>query len=275
VDRVVRVLGARKVGHAGTLDPFARGLLLVAWGKATSLVPFLQEYPKTYRVQVRFGRETDTQDRTGRTVAESDIGDLTAARIREALPRFRGLIRQTPPMFSALKRDGRRLYTWARRGERIALGSRERRVERFELVEWDPPFGRFEVVCAKGTYVRTLAHDMGRALGTGACVDELIRTRIGPFHLDQAVSGDGIAETGKEQLLSRAVPPAHALPDWPAVTVSAADALSVARGAWRDPEGAAAGDGKYRILDASGDLLALVQGGTPVTFLRVLAESPE
>jgi tRNA pseudouridine55 synthase len=275
VDRVVRVLRARKVGHAGTLDPFAQGLLLVAWGKGTSLVPFIQEYAKTYVAGVRFGRETDTQDATGRTVAERDIGDLDPSRIREALPRFRGLIRQTPPMFSALRRDGRRLYTWARQGREVPLDSRERVVERFDLVDWDPPVGRFEIVCAKGTYVRTLAHDLGRVLGTGACVETLVRTRIGPFSLETAVDADAIPGMDREALLALATPPARALPDWPSVTVTGDAVLSVRHGAWRDPEGQAGRETKYRVLDASGDLLALVQGGSPVTLLRVLAEGAE
>jgi tRNA pseudouridine55 synthase len=275
VDRVVRVLGARKVGHAGTLDPFARGLLLVAWGKATSLVPFLQDYAKTYVAEVRFGRETDTQDRTGRTVAERDIGGLDPARIRDVLPRFRGRIRQTPPMYSALRRDGRRLYTFARQGREVPLDSRERMVERFELLEWNPPVGRFEIVCAKGTYVRTLAHDLGRVLETGASVDTLVRTRIGPFSLEEAVSADALPELDREGLQALATPPARALPDWPSVTVSGEAVRSVRHGAWRDPEGKADRETKYRILDASGELLALVQGGSPVTLLRVLAETAE
>jgi tRNA pseudouridine55 synthase len=149
VDAVVRLAGTRRVGHAGTLDPFARGLLIVLWGRATALVPYVLEYPKRYLATVHFGRATDTQDRTGTPTAERDASALTPERVAAELPRFRGSILQAPPAFSAARSGGKRLYDLARRGVMTEAEPRERTVHRFELLEWRPPRGRFEVVCSK------------------------------------------------------------------------------------------------------------------------------
>jgi tRNA pseudouridine55 synthase len=274
VDAVVRALDTRRAGHAGTLDPFARGLLLIAWGRATGLVPYLQEYPKTYLARVRFGRVTDTQDRTGRVLAETDPARVTEERIRAALSRFRGPILQTPPMYSALKRDGQRLYRWARQGKEVSRNRRRRFVERFELMDYRSPLASFEIVCSKGTYVRTLAHDLGQVLGPGACVEDLSRTRIGPYAVEEALPAGCIPGLDATGLAARAVPPALALPDWPAVTVPEEEARAVAHGSWRDPAGRAKRPTTYRVMDEAGELLALVRGGERVELLRVLAEGP-
>lgn len=273
VNRAVARLGLRRVGHAGTLDPLAEGLLILAWGRATGLIPYLQEYPKTYVADVRFGRETDSQDRTGRVVAECDASHLDRAAVEAGLDAFRGAIRQTPPMFSALKHGGRRLYRMARRGETVAVAPRECRVDRFALLDWTPPVARFEIVCSKGTYVRTLAHDLGRALGTGACLEALARTAIGPYRREDAVPADALDTLSAADLAARSVDPGRALPDWPGLRVGPDEARAVGNGAWTGEVTRTEPGRRYRVLDESGRLLALVRGGDPPELLRVFAES--
>lgn len=273
VDQLIRVLGTRRVGHAGALDPFARGLLLIVWGRATGLVPYLQDYPKHYLARVRFGQVTDTQDRTGTVLEERDANDLTEDAVKEALPRFRGRVSQIPPMYSALKHEGRRLYAIARDGEHVERTAREQVVDRFELVDWDPPFARFEVICSRGTYVRTLAHDLGAAVGVGAHLDDLIRTAIGPYALEDAVPPADIPVMDEDDVRRYARDPAEALPDWPAITVPVEEARLVVHGSWRDPERRATVVQGYRVVDEGGALLALARGGPEVKLLRVFAES--
>jgi tRNA pseudouridine55 synthase len=274
VDVVVRALGTHRVGHAGTLDPFADGLLIVAWEKATALLTYLQGQAKTYVATVRFGRVTDTQDRTGRVLAERDTGALTADAVRDSLAPFRGTIDQVPPMYSAVKSGGERLYEIARRGETRERVARTREVHALELTDWNPPLAQLRVVCSSGTYVRTLAHDLGETLGTGACLDTLTRTDIGSFRLAEAVALDQVMELGAGGLLSRAIRPADALPDWGAITVSDGEAREVMCGSWRDPDRRAASGERFRVLDGRGRLLALVRGGDAIEYLRVL-EVPE
>ncbi len=272
VDDVVRVLGTRRVGHAGTLDPFASGVLLVLWGRATAFVPHLQDYEKSYEATVRFGRVTDTQDRLGETLEERDPSGLTADAIEAALPGFRGEILQVPPMFSALKQNGRRLYDLARQGETVNREPRRRRVSRLELLSWTPPVARLAVACSSGTYVRTLAHDLGAALGPGASLDELTRTAVGPHGLDAAVAGEEVRSLSRDELLARALAPADVLPDWPAVVLPAEEAVAAASGSWRDPRNRLTEECRYRLVDETGRLLALARGGEEPRLLRVFAE---
>lgn len=272
VDRVVRSLRTRRVGHAGTLDPFASGLLLVVWGRATGLVPYLHEYEKSYRAVVRFGRVTDTQDRTGTVLEENPVSGIDRETLEGGLGPFRGRIHQVPPMYSAVKRDGERLYEFARRGEEVERAPRERRVSRLELLEWSTPVAVLEVTCSTGTYIRTLAHDLGRALGSGASLDALARTAIGPFRLADAIDPDRLEDLSREELLERAVAPADVLPDWPEIRLPEEEARRVVHGAFPDPRRLAAEAGRYRLLDAAGNLLALAEGGASPRLLRVFAE---
>jgi tRNA pseudouridine55 synthase len=271
VDQVVRGLGIRRVGHAGTLDPFAEGLLIIVWGRATSLVPYLHDYPKTYLARVRFGRVTDTQDRTGTVLEENEPTSLTREVLEQELPRFRGNIEQIPPMYSALKHGGSRLYDLARRGVEVSRKPRIREVHRFELISFDPPWGEFEIVCSSGTYVRTLAHDLGQAVKVGGSLDRLVRTAIGPFRLDRAIPAGELSGMDRAGLLERAWGPADALPDWPVITVPSEEARAVSHGSWQDPLGRTGHSGCYRVLDEEGQLLALARGGETVKLLRVFA----
>ena len=206
VNRVRRILGTRRVGHTGTLDPFATGVMVILVGKSTRLARFLDKDEKEYVATIRFGFETDTGDATGvRSSAECEMQNeeisekLNSTDWHTLLARFRGKIEQVPPMYSAKKIAGKRLYESARRGIKI-----ERKPQRVEIrkleVKDDPalrtphPALRIRVVCSAGTYIRSLAEDIGRAAGVGAHLTELRRTRSGRFHLRQAVGLDALAD---------------------------------------------------------------------------------
>ncbi|MDD2903312.1 MAG: tRNA pseudouridine(55) synthase TruB, partial [Syntrophales bacterium] len=187
VRRVRKALKVRKAGHGGTLDPFATGLLLLCIGEATKLVPFLMPEPKTYRAQVKLGEETDTQDLTGQVVARSE--ELPApAQVYEAAAGFVGEIEQVPPMYSALRHQGKRLYQLARRGETVEVKPRKVTIYSLEVLEVDLPRVRLQVRCSPGTYIRTLAADLGQALGCGAHLAALRRLAVGPFKVAEALA---------------------------------------------------------------------------------------
>jgi len=190
--QVVRLVregsGARKVGHAGTLDPAATGVLLVCLGQAVRVSQYLMELPKLYRARVVLGIATDTYDTEGQPVFAGDFKDIREDRLRAALGRFVGSIQQVPPSFSAVKVGGQAAYRLARRGRRLALKPRPARIDRIELLRFEPPLVELEVECGKGTYIRSLAHDLGQHLGCGAHLGGLTRTRVGPFSLDSALT---------------------------------------------------------------------------------------
>jgi tRNA pseudouridine55 synthase len=179
-------LGGAKVGHLGTLDPFASGLLPLCIGEATKLARYLLLEEKAYSGLIRLGATTDTLDGTGAVIERLPVPDLTAERIAAVAARFTGPQLQTPPMYSALKRDGVPLYKLARRGVEVERQAREIDVRSLALVPAGPDALEFEVVCSKGTYVRVLAADVGRALGTVAHLERLRRTAVGPFRVEEA-----------------------------------------------------------------------------------------
>jgi tRNA pseudouridine55 synthase len=183
-----RASGEKRVGHAGTLDPDATGVLPVCLGRATRVIEFLSDTSKSYRATVRLGAATDTYDASGTVTAEGDPSDVTREGVEKALGRFRGRIHQTPPMYSALKTAGRPLYALAREGKTVPRRSRAVTIERLALTGWDPPELTLELDCSKGTYVRSLAHDLGQALGCGAHLSGLVRTRVGTFRLEDTVT---------------------------------------------------------------------------------------
>ncbi|MCH7903650.1 MAG: tRNA pseudouridine(55) synthase TruB [Armatimonadetes bacterium] len=193
---VIRVLrkkfDTRRIGHSGTLDPLATGLLVVMVGPATRLLQYLQLEPKGYEYTVRFGQETDTQDSEGEVIQERPVPSDLGAAIEGAMPPFIGRIQQTPPMFSAVKKDGRPLYAYARAGEVVDRPAREVVIHELDLTSVDAPHATFRTVCEGGTYVRTLANDLGEAIGCGAHVTELRRTRVGRFSAEDAVPLDDV-----------------------------------------------------------------------------------
>ena len=190
VSVVKRLFQAKRAGHAGTLDPLASGLLPIALGEATKTVPFVMDGRKIYRFTVRWGEERDTDDAEGR-VAATSAERPSADAIRALLPRFTGTIEQVPPRFSAVKIEGERAYDLARDGEVVELAPRPVEIHRLELVETpDPDHAVFAAECGKGTYVRALARDMGRALGCLGHVAALRRTAVGPFAEDSRSRSD-------------------------------------------------------------------------------------
>jgi tRNA pseudouridine55 synthase len=227
---VRRRLGLRRVGHAGTLDPAALGVLPILLGEATKLMPYLADQDKVYRVTVRFGLRTDTQDLTGRVLSESTALGFGRAEIEAALPRFVGTIRQVPPMYSAVHRDGRRLYELAREGVEVEREPRTVTVRSIDVAGVDLPDAVMTVVCGKGTYVRTLVADLGDLLGCGAVVAHLVRLRVGPFGLDEALPVADLAALPAAAVWASVRPPEAALASWPVVTLDAASTRSFLHG---------------------------------------------
>jgi len=258
VRRVRRALKVRKAGHGGTLDPFATGLLLLCLGEATKLVPFLMPEPKTYRAVVKLGEETDTQDLTGEVVARSD--ELPEPeQIYEAAARFVGEIEQIPPMYSALHHQGERLYHLARRGETVDVKPRKVTVYELEVQEVALPLVTITVTCSPGTYIRTLAADLGRALGCGAHLAALRRLAVGPFAVEEALTLEALRELSREELASRIIPLADCLPGLQEIKVGPEEAERLGHGQtlpW--PENNLSPGERVRVL-AGGDLLAVAE----------------
>lgn len=202
VNRVRRILGTRKVGHTGTLDPFATGVLPIAVGEGTKAIQFLDEGIKEYLATVRLGMTTDTLDNTGTVLQEQDSSCVTHELLLKRMAGFSGEISQLPPMYSAIKQGGQPLYKLARKGVEVERQPRQVVIHRFELLAYDPPEVQIRVVCSRGTYVRSLADDLGRLLGCGACLTALQRSRSGPFRLDTACSLQQLADATAQARLA-------------------------------------------------------------------------
>jgi tRNA pseudouridine55 synthase len=188
VARVRKLAGQRRVGHAGTLDPMATGVLLVFLGQATRVIEYVVGSRKQYRATICFGTSTDTLDAEGEITATSDASQLTETQLRELLPKFLGDIEQFPPLYSAIKRNGQPLYKLARAGETVDVPPRQITIDSLTWVSWEPPHLTVDVVCSAGTYIRSLARDLGDAAGTGAHLIRLTRTASGTWTLDDAVT---------------------------------------------------------------------------------------
>jgi len=214
VERVRRLLRIRRVGHAGTLDPLATGVLVLLIGPATRLAEFLMGHDKRYRATIRLGIRTDTDDAEGRILSERPV-EVSREAFEEALRAFTGEILQIPPAFAAIKQGGERLYAKARRGEPVTPPPRRVRIDALHLVEWNPPWATVEVACSAGTYIRALARDIGERLGCGAHLAELRRLASGPFTLDDAVPWETLEAAARDGAWARHLRPmADALPDW-------------------------------------------------------------
>ena len=232
VKRVLREggYGKVKIGHGGTLDPLATGVLPIALGEATKLAGRMLDAIKGYQFTISFGTATATDDAEGEVVAQSDIRPSPAS-IEAALPRFTGPITQMPPAYSALKIDGQRAYALARAGETVVLAARELVIHGLTLSATTADSATLEVICSKGTYVRSLARDLALALGTVGHVSMLRRTRAGPFDLAQAISLDKLALLGQERALEQALLPLIAgLDDIPVLAVEPAEADFLRKG---------------------------------------------
>jgi len=257
VDRARRALGTRRIGHTGTLDPFATGVLVLCVGQATRLVRFLTPGAKAYEARVRLGQSTDTDDCTGQPLGPAQAVQVSRARLLEACAALVGEIRQVPPAYSAKSVGGRRLYELARRGVEVERAASVVSVHSIEILAYEPPDLALSVRCSAGTYIRALARDLGAALGTGAHLGALRRTRSSGFGLEQAVPGDDLAA-----LLERLVPMRELLPDLPAVRLSESGQGAIRHGqrivrsmlinGLPDSIG-----GHVRLLSESGELLGL------------------
>lgn len=190
VSRVRRIAGTRKVGHTGTLDPFATGVLPIAVNDGTKAIPFLDEGVKCYEALMQLGIVTDTLDITGQVLTKQDCSSITLQKLQQVLQHFIGNISQIPPMYSAIKQAGQPLYKLARQGQQVEREARQVEIHSLELFSFNLPFVSFRVTCSRGTYVRTLADDIGTRLGCGACLKELRRTASGPFLLQNALTLD-------------------------------------------------------------------------------------
>ena len=177
-----------KIGHAGTLDPRATGLLIVCTGKFTKIIPQIQDAPKEYFTEIKIGVQTESYDTEKPEILQQDISEITETQIKETLEKFLGEIDQKPPIFSAIKIEGNRAYDLARAGKEVEMKSRKTTITYIENIEIDLPFVRFTVGCSKGTYIRSLAHDIGQELGVGAYLTNLRRTKIGDYLVENASS---------------------------------------------------------------------------------------
>jgi tRNA pseudouridine55 synthase len=224
IDRVRGLTGIRRVGHAGTLDPMATGVLLVCIGKATRVSEYLMAGQKVYRARVRLGVTTDTYDAEGQVVASISVDSINVSRaeVETALVRFRGTIEQVPPMYSALKYQGKPLHKLARQGVEVKREPRQVEISRLALTEWEPPECTLEMTCSPGTYVRALAHDLGQALGCGAHLIGLARLASGRFRLEDAVTLDTFAQVAaKGRWIDLLHPVDAALAHFPALHLDA------------------------------------------------------
>ncbi len=258
VAAVRRGARVKKVGHAGTLDPMATGVLVLCLGPATRLSEYVMRSRKVYRARVHFGVVTDTYDAQGKVTARNEALPSREA-VEAALAGFRGEILQVPPMYSALKRGGRKLYELARAGQQVERPPRAVTVYRLELLDWQPPFAALEVECSPGTYVRSLAHDLGQTLGCGAHLAALQRCASGRFRVEEAVPWDAFrAAMDAGDWQRYLLPPDLALADVPAVHLSAEQAARVLHGNAIPVVADVAGE-LVRAYDADGRFIAVLE----------------
>lgn len=273
VARARRVLGERRIGHAGTLDPAASGVLPLLVGEATKLMPYLIDQDKEYLATLRLGITTDTHDLQGRIVATAQVPALDTARVASACQGLVGRIAQTPPMYSAVHHEGRRLYELAREGVEVARRAREVTVHAIEILELGETSVTLRVVCGKGTYVRVLAADLGAELGCGAAVERLLRVRVGPFILTTALAAEILVPGARSTLLARLLPVEAALVDWPAVDLPDRDAVAFIHGQHVPVPLGPAWAPLLRVRDSEGKFLGVgrsASGGTRVRPERII-----
>lgn len=265
VSRLRRITGEKRIGHTGTLDPDASGVMVICLGKATRIVEYLTEWTKSYRAGAIFGKETDTEDASGNIMQVRDCSHITQSDIESVLPQFIGDIMQVPPMMSAVHHKGRRLYELARAGEIVEREPRPVTVHSIKLLGFqsgEDAQAVLEIECSKGTYIRTLCADIGKSLGCGAHMGSLVRTAVGSFNLESAVTLDDLechaADGTITDLLTGINDAIHAMP---AVSVSDNDALKIANGVKLNADHlyntSYTLDASVRIIDHLGNLIAI------------------
>lgn len=262
VNLVGKALGkSTKVGHAGTLDPLASGVLVVCVGAATRLIEYVQRMPKTYRAVIRLGARSDTLDADGTITETPDPVIPGLAEVQEALKTQVGTIQQVPPQFSALKVDGQRAYDLARAGREVELAARPVRVDAIELVAYEWPRLEILVTCGAGTYIRSIARDVGDALACGGLIEVLVRTRIGPFAQEDALDPRGLTVEAVNEALR---PVTEAVASLPQLRIPAEAVQRIIRGQHLDSRRLVRGEealpaGEVALLDSSGNLVAIAE----------------
>lgn len=260
------ILRFRRIGHAGTLDPMAQGLLVMLLGKATRASEYASGAEKEYIADFILGVETDTQDTTGNVLAEAPV-DVTESQLRQALSSFEGGYDQVPPMYSAIQKDGVRLYDLARKGKEVERESRFIALPLLELLSFDPPRGKLRVLCSKGTYIRTLCHDLGQRLGCGGAMSALTRVQAGDFSLEDALTLGEVEQLVKEGTLQQHILPVDRLfASLPAVTLTEEGAKRARNGAHAAQKHLLSGDippvdSLCRVYTPEGEFLMTGKGG--------------
>jgi tRNA pseudouridine55 synthase len=254
VSRIRQIGHIRRVGHAGTLDPIATGVLLVCLGRVTRLVEYLVDQTKTYEATVRLGQETNTYDTEGEVVAEQPVTGITREAIVAALAQFQGSIAQQPPLFSAIKMGGQPLYKLARQGIEVERPLRQVTIYTLELLQWRPPALGLRIVCSAGTYIRSLAHDLGQKLGCGGHVTALRRTAIGDFSVDDAVP---LATLSADNLRHHLLPGDRAVSHLPRLDLPLAEAERLQQGQRLPRQPHQPQDSPVRVYDANGRFVGI------------------
>lgn len=275
VDRVRRLARERRCGHTGTLDPLATGLMVLLLGRATRLARFVSGADKTYLADLRFGFATDTYDRTGSPTGPVTERSPRREELERVLSRFQGAQDQVPPPFSAKRVAGKRSHRLAREGIAVTLEPVRVEIRALRLLEFRPPFARVEVSVSSGTYIRSLAHDLGQVLGVGAHLDALRRTCVGSFRVEDALDLEALSACAAAgELLGRLLGPEELLRDLPAVEVDAGGAERLVHGlrlGWEAVYGAPpAGAPAFRVLGPEGRLVAVGGPASPSDGLRTL-----
>ena len=270
IARLKRLTGRSRIGHAGTLDPLATGILPVALGQATRTVEYLHQVSKSYRALIQPGITTDTYDAEGRVTATADASAVSLEAVNNALKPFLGIIRQVPPIYSALKQNGRPLYELARNGEKVEAKERLVTIYRLELTAFTPPLVTIEVECGSGTYIRSLAYDLGQALGVGAHLKNLERTSYGLFDIKQAIALDSLQSV--EDICANLLPVDIALSALPVLEVNEPEAAQIACGVV-SPEITAklTGHNAYRLYKQDEQLLAIADMAGDELRLKVFS----
>jgi tRNA pseudouridine55 synthase len=258
VDRVVKLVRPEKAGHAGTLDPLATGVLVVCVGKATRLIELIQEQSKSYHATFLLGRESDTDDVCGTVTELSVTHEITRGEIERHLPAFVGRVEQVPPVFSAVHVEGRRAYERARAGQSVELTPRTVEVIRLEITRFAYPELELAIDCGSGTYVRSIGRDLGRALGCGAIMSALVRTRVGPYRIEDAIQLD---ELTPETLDAHLLDPTTAVASLPKRAANAEE-IALVRAGRPIPQGDlpnVVNEDSLAIVDAGGALLSIAR----------------
>lgn len=268
VKRAAGILGEKKAGHTGTLDPLATGVLVILLGNCTRFIELLPEHGKSYTASVRLGLTTDTLDITGKILSEAEV-NVTEEQLLTASEQFRGELLQTPPMYSALKKDGQRLYDLARRGIEVEREQRKVTIEHLKIYDFDGVNFKMDIVCSAGTYIRSLCDDLGKALGCGACMTELRRTAANGFSAEQSVSLGLLSES--ENPKQYIIPVEEALKSYGEITVTAAQAKRFHNGGALSYErlGCKPSAGIYRVYSPEKQLLGLGEIGRDLGELTV------